>query len=265
MLKVEIAAELESAAPRRPTAGALADQAPRTLIDFYSRRRAHKEDGIAERFCTRFEAALQALHAGLARPRTTRCITKLWERIGRLKEKGHGVGQHHTVTIEPDADRVNAQAIRWERHPVDGTLVTHPGVDCLRTNALTWDSEHLWRIDVMLTDLEAVFRSLKSELSLRPVYHQTAERAEGHLFVTMLAYQFVQIIRRRLQDHGITDRWSTLRAILAGPCRVTATFSRPDGRALHVRKATRPEPAQLAIFLALGSNPTPEGVHQMIL
>jgi hypothetical protein len=230
-----------------------------------SERRAHKEEGIAERFCTRFEAALQALHEGLARPRTTKRIAKLWERIGRLKEKSHGVGQHYSITVEPDAGGVNAQAIRWERRPVDGTLVTHPGVYCLRTNELTWDSEQLWRTYVMLTDLEAVFRSLKSELGLRPVYHQTAERAEGHLFITVLAYQFVQIIRRRLQAHGITDRWSSLRAILAGQCRVTATFRRPDGRALHVRKATQPEPAQLAIIRALGSDPVPGGVHKMIV
>ncbi len=118
---------------------------------------------------------------------------------------------------------------------------------------------------VMLTDLEAVFRALKSELSLRPVYYRTAERAEAHLFITVLAYQFVQIIRRRLQAHGITELWSTLRAILAGQCRVTATFRRPDGRALHVRKATQAEPAQLAIIRALGSDPTPGGVHKMIV
>ncbi len=110
-----------------------------------------------------------------------------------------------------------------------------------------------------------MFRSLKSELGLRPVYHQTAERAEGHLFITVLAYQFVQVIRGRLQAHGITERWSSLRAILAGQCRVTATFRRPDGRTLHVRKATQPEPARLAIIRVLGSDPTPGGVHKMIV
>ncbi|MGB4333584.1 MAG: hypothetical protein WBJ41_01900 [Chromatiaceae bacterium] len=182
-----------------------------------------------------------------------------------MKEKSHGVGQHDTITIEPDADGVNAQAMRWERHPVDGTLVTHPGVYGLRTNELTWESAQRWRTDVMLTDLEAVFRSLKSELGLRPVYHQTAERAEGRLLITVLAYPFVQIIRRRLQAHGITDRWSTLRAILAGQRRVTATFRRPDGRTLQVRKATQPEPAQLAIIRTRGSDPTPGGVHKMII
>jgi hypothetical protein len=108
----------------------------------------------------------------------------------------------------------------------------------------------------MLTDPGAVFRALKSELGLRPVHHRTAERAEGHLFITVLADQFVQIIRRRVQAQGINEQWSSLRAILAGQCRVTATFRRPDGRALQVRRATRPEPAQLAIR-ALCSDPVP--------
>jgi hypothetical protein len=228
-----------------------------------SERRAHKEDGIAERFSRRFEAAPQTLHEGLARPRTTKHIATPWERIGRLKKKSHGVGQHSRITVEPDAGGVNARAIRWERQPVEGTLLTHRGVYCLHTNELTWDSEQLWRTDVMLTDLEAVFRALKSELGLRPAHHQRSERAEGHLLITVLAYQFVQIIRRRLQAHGIPERWFSLRAILAGQCRVTATFRRPDGRALHVRTATQPEPAQLAIIRALGSHPTPGGVHKL--
>ena len=52
---------------------------------------------------------------------------------------------------------------------------------CLRTNIMDWEPEKLWRTYIMLTDLEAVFRSLKSELGMRPVYHQTTQRVEGHL------------------------------------------------------------------------------------
>ena len=231
----------------------------------YSERRARKEEGIAQRFTQRFEAALQKLHEGLARPRTTKTLDKVWERIGRLKAKSHGVGQHYAITIVPDATGQRAQAIRWERQPVAGTLLTHPGVYCLRTNELSWDAEQLWRTYVTLTDLEAVFRSLKSELGLRPVYHRTEGRVDGHLFITVLAYQLVQLIRRRLRQHGISDRWSTLRDILAGQCRVTATFRRADGRILHVRKATRAEPAQLAILQALGSDPSPGGIQKMVV
>jgi hypothetical protein len=231
----------------------------------FSECRAGKEKGISERFTQRFETALQALHEGLARPRTTKQIDKLWERIGRLKAKSHGVGQHYTIEIVADATGKLATAIRWERHPVAGTMLTHPGVYCLRTHELTWDAERLWRTYTMLTDLEAVFRSLKSELGLRPIYHRTEARVDGHLFISVLAYQFVQLIRRRLHAHGISERWSTLRDILAGQCRVTATFRRADGRTLHVRKATRAEPAQLAIIQALGSDPSPGGIQKMLV
>jgi transposase len=231
----------------------------------YSEQRARKEEGIAARFAERFEAGLQALADGLTRPRTTKTIDKLWERIGRLKAKSRGAAQHYHIEIVPDASSEKAQAIRWERRPVDGTKDTHPGVYCLRTNEMAWDGEQLWRTYMMLTDLEAVFRSFKSELGLRPIFHHKEERADAHLFITVLAYQFVQLIRRRLHEQGIKDSWVSLRETLNGQVRVTATFRRPDGRALHVRKATQAEPAQRQIYQALSLDPSPGGVSKMIV
>ena len=125
--------------------------------------------------------------------------------------------------------------------------------------------EKLWRTYIMLTDLEAVFRSLKSELGLRPVFHHKEERADGHLFITVLAYQFVQIIRRHLKESGIDLSWNSIRRIMASQCRVTASFRRADGRALHVRKATRAEPEQLAIYRALNLDSAPGGVCKTIV
>ena len=260
------ATELQTAGGERVSLQRVEDAAGQEVrLYCYSERRARKEQGISQRFAERFEAGLQALADALARPRTTKAIDKLWERIGRLKEKSHGAGQHYRIAITPDPSGTRAQAIHWERQPLDGTLLTHPGVYCLRTNELTWEAEQLWRTYMMLTDLEAVFRSFKSELGLRPVFHHKEERADGHLFITVLAYQFVQLIRRRLREHAITDSWSTLRATLTGQCRVTATFRRPDGRTLHVRKATQAEAGQLQIYQALGLDPSPGGVKKMLV
>ena len=231
----------------------------------YSEARAHKEQGISARFAQRFEAALQAMHEGLSRPRTTKRIDKLWERIGRLKEKSHGAGQHYHIEILTDAGGETAQAIRWERRPVAGTMQTHPGVYCLRTNELSWDGEQLWRTYIMLTDLEAVFRSLKSELGLRPIFHHKEQRADAHLFITVLAYQFVQLIRRRLHAQDIHESWKRLRETFNAQVRVTATFRRPDGRALHVRKTTQAEPELHRIYQALGIDPSPGGVRKMLV
>ena len=141
-------------------------------------------------------------------------------------------------------------------------MLTHPGVYCLRSNETTWDADKLWHTYIMLTDLEAVFRSLKSELGLRPVYHHKEERTDGHLFITVLAYQFVQVIRRHLHDCQIDGSWRTLRQTLSGQCRVTASFRRADGGAMHIRKATRAEPDQLAIYRALNVDPAPGGISK---
>ena len=143
-----------------------------------------------------------------------------------------------------------------------GSMATHPGVYCLRSSETDWDEHILWRTYTTLTDVEAVFRSLKSELGLRPIYHQIPRRVEGHLFITVIAYQLVQIIRTRLRSHGASDSWSTLRRILEGQQRVTATFRRPDGQTLHVRSATQPEPGQTAIYDALGLDPIPGGIRK---
>jgi len=76
---------------------------------------------------------------------------------------------------------------------------------------------------VTLTDIEAVFRSLKSKLGLRPIFHHKPIRAEGHLFITVLAYQLVQGIRRRLRSTGESASWNTLRQSLEGQQRITET------------------------------------------
>ena len=123
----------------------------------------------------------------------------------------------------------------------------------------------MWRTYTTLTDVEAVFRSLKSELGLRPIYHRKPARADGHLFITVIAYQLVQVIRTRLRARREHARWTTLRRVLEGQQRVTATFRRPDGRTLHVRTATQAEPDQRAIYDALGVDPHPGGVRKTLV
>ena len=69
----------------------------------------------------------------------------------------------------------------------------------------------------------------------------------------------MQVIRRRLREQGEHSSWATLRSILGGQQRVTCTFRRDDGSTLHVRKATRAEPDEAAIYDALGVDPERAG------
>ena len=115
----------------------------------------------------------------------------------------------------------------------------------------------------MLTDLESVFRSLMSELGMRPVDHHEEDRCDGHLFITVLAYQAVQVIRKKLKDHGINESWATLREKLKQQCRITATFKQRDGKTLHIRQASRPEEELGDIYKKLGRSPEPGGLQRV--
>ena len=243
----------------------LSDDAQEVRLYCFSEERAAKERGIVERFAKRFEDALTKLSEGLSKPRTQKRLDKVWQRIGRLKENSRGVAQHYVVELDTDPSGQRATAIRFERRPLSGSMMTHPGVYCLRSNQTDWDEATLWRTYFTLTDIEAVFRSLKSELGLRPIYHHKPIRADGHLFITVLAYQLVQVIRTRLRQGGENASWTTLRRIVEGQQRITATFRRADGATLHVRKATRAEPPQQAIYDALGIDSAPGGIRKTVV
>ena len=243
----------------------LSDDAQEVRLYCFSEERAAKERGIVERFAKRFEEALTKLSDGLSKPRTHKRLDKVWQRIGRLKAQSRGVAQHYVVELDTDEAGERATAVRFIRRPLSGSMMTHPGVYCLRSNETEWDEATLWRTYFTLTDIEAVFRSLKSELGLRPLYHHKPIRADGHLFITVIAYQLVQVIRTRLRQSGENASWTTLRRILEGQQRITATFRRADGATLHVRKATRAEPSQQAIYDSLGIDSAPGGIRKTVV
>lgn len=231
----------------------------------HSTGRQAKEGAMVERFCKRFEAGLQKIADGLLKPRGEKASEKLLSRIGRLKQSSRGVSQHYTIALQSDESGKTATALTWKQQFVQGTMATHPGVYCLRTNVLDWDEQKLWQTYSTLTDIESVFRSLKGELGLRPVFHQTEVRADGHLFITVLAYQCAQVIRKTLKELGINDSWATLRNTMSVQQRVTASMQRTDGRRLHVRKTTKAEPALMRIYQALGIGAAPGGTKKLVV
>jgi hypothetical protein len=223
----------------------------------HSAQREQKEAAIVARLTRRFEQGLEKLRQAINKARTDKRPSTLTERIGRLKERCHGIGQHYRIEYQTDGSRAKVTSLTWTKGPRPGSQMSHPGVYCLRSNETGWTPEQMWRTYVMLTDLEAVFRSLKSELGLRPIFHHKDSRCEAHLFISVLAYQFVQIVRTRLAERGVCASWTSLREILRVQRRSTSRFNTRGGRLLSVRKASRPraELAQLYDALALDHYP----------
>jgi len=218
----------------------------------HSTRREDKERAIYNRFSTRFEEALDKLNSGLHKKGCVKKYDKVLVSLGRLKQKYSRAAKNYRIPIKKDNKTGNAVRITWELKESPNSTDSHPGVYCLRTNQHTWDEATLWRTYTMLTDLEAVFRSLKSELGLRPVFHQKTKRVSGHLFITLLAYHLIHTIRYKLKMINIHSSWSDLRKQLKGQDRITVSMKCQNGETVHIRKSTRPEPRQQVIYDALG-------------
>ena len=260
-----LATEVQSAGQATIKIQRVLDAQGHALLYCHSPAREQKERAIDAGKTAGFEAVLLKLQAGLSKPRGTRDVAKIMERLGRAKQRYSRAAQHYQVEVTKDDTGTQVRAITWTKRVKPGSAAAHPGVYCLRTTLVELDNATLWRTYSMLTNLESVFRSLKTDLGLRPVFHQIERRVEGHLFISVLAYHFVHTLRLQLKAEGIDDSWETLRQTLATQLRVTATLQRRDGRTVHVRKATRPEPHHQKLNEILGHTPNPGGTHRVLV
>jgi transposase len=212
-----------------------------------------KEEGIKNKFRERFESELVKARNALDLKNGTKRYDKVLERIGRLKERYRSVARGYKIAVEKDRETDNAKDIKWSRKKIEKTS----GVYCLRTNRADLDVQQIWDIYTMLTDIEDAFRCMKSELGLRPIYHQKESRCDGHIFITVIAYHIMHTIRHKLRDRGVRFCWTTIRKQLSTHVRATTTMKRKDGKVIRIRKSSKPEPVHEQIYDALYLSHTP--------
>lgn len=236
-----------------------------TRLYCYSDQKAQKEQAIRNRFHVRLEEALDKLNAGLDKKGTIKSYAKILERIGRLREKNSRVAQDYRIEVMADDEKNNAIRIEWKRELKSEQKDQHCGVYCLRTNIPDWSEEQLWTTYIMLTEIEATFRSLKTDLGLRPVSHHKEDRVTGHLFITLLAYHLVHTLRYQLKQQGIQLSWDSIRNIMSTQQRITITLPTDDHKTIHLRTTTQAEARQKQIYAALSIKPDPIGKCKTII
>jgi transposase len=220
-----------------------------------------KEESIKNKFQQRFETELLKAHNALELKNGTKRYDKVVERIGRLKERFKLVSHQYQVTIEKDSQTDKAKNITWSAKKTEKTS----GIYCLRTNRKDLNEQQIWDTYTMLTDIEDAFRCMKSELGLRPIYHQKEARCDGHIFITVLAYHILHTIRFKLRQRGVRFCWATLRKQLSTQVRITTTMKREDNKVIHIRKSSKAEPPHQVIYDALHLAHQPGRIVKTIL
>lgn len=215
----------------------------------HSEAKEAKEKAILERRLKKFEEGLNGMNKGLKKKRTHKKYDQIIERIGRLKEK-YGVGSLYDIDVKHEKGVVTK--IIFNKNPNGKAKEKRVGEYVIRTNRLDLTEEEISKIHRTLTTIEDSFRSMKSELGLRPNYHKRDDTGTAHIFITVIAYHIIAGILKKLRTNGINYSWRTIRNILSTQVRVTTSFKTEDQATIHIRTTTTPTLKQSDLYSKLG-------------
>ena len=230
----------------------------------HSTAKAKKEQSIKTHFQLRFEEELTTLEAGLRKKGHVKNFGKIVEKVGRLKEKYKKIAHLYAIDVKKEKDTDKTCAITWKKQEIKEKN-TLEGYYSLRTSIQTFNESEIWNTYTMLTGIEAAFRSMKSELGMRPIFHQKETRVDGHLFITVLAYHLVHTIRYQLMQKEIHDSWESIRQKMATQVRATIQMKMSDGTMVSIRKSSEPEMFHKKIYNALGFSTHPGKIEKTFM
>lgn len=173
-----------------------------TFILCRSADRQAKEKAIHERFEKRIDQGLERIAAGCAKRQHK--VAVIERRVGKLLGQNSRAAGLFTIDVKED-DR-GAAAINWSKDETwrDWSSLSE-GCYLLRTNVTDWSAPDLWQAYMQLTEAEAAFHIHKSDLKLRPVWHQKEHRVQAHIFVCFLSYVLWKTLAQRCQRAGLGD------------------------------------------------------------
>ena len=226
-----------------------------TFLLCRSRERRDKERGMHARFVTHIEAALERMGRRLARAKHPLDRSALERQIGRLLERNSRAAARYQIRLEDAPETSAGLRLVWSAQAEWDEWARHSeGSYVLRTNVTDWTPESLWQTYVQLTEAEAAFRIHKSELGLRPIWHQKAERVQAHILVCFLGYVLWKTLEQWQKRAGLGKSPRTILDELARiqSSDVVLPLADGSGRELRIRCVVRPDRAQALLLERLG-------------
>jgi len=238
--------------------------------DYYLKVESHtkemKERSMNEQFRSRFEAGLQKIADSLTKKGGVKQEDKVYERIGRLKQKYPSIQRYFDIEIEVKDDveikrkkkgaeianekKKIATSIKWAiKEGVD--INARSGVYFLRTSLEANTENAIWLFYNTIRDIEATFRVLKSDLELRPIFHQKDENTMAHLYLGILAYWLVNTVRHQLKKEGIHSDWREIVRTMNTQKAVTTLAQNKYDEVIMIRRCSEPNERVRRLYDAL--------------
>lgn len=234
-----------------------------TWLQVQSDQKRAKEQSMDAKLIARFLEDVEVIGAGLHKKGGTKKLEKVYERIGRVKERHHRVSGRYQITLTEKEGK--AIDLKWEEKSLPkSTEDKSNGVYFIRTNYSDINQKELWSIYNTIREVEATFRCLKSDLNIRPVHHQKDERIEAHIYLTLLAYQLVNTIRYLLKKQDIHHDWANIVRIMATHTIQTVVLP-TDKKTIHLRKPSKPIEQAQQIYQATGCSHTQSPIKKYVV
>jgi transposase len=214
-----------------------------------STSRKEKESAMRHRVSTSMEQALGKLEKRIASGQLKDRL-KIERTLGKIQARHPSVNDLYQMTVVEKSDGLQ---LRWklieERR---AWRDAREGAYLLRTNLKEERPEELWKKYIQLTEAEAAFRALKSELAIRPIFHQKEDRVKAHILVAFLGYAlwvtFKHLLKRKHAEVSPARALSLLASLQSADIVLPTT----DGREIRLRRITQPSAEQKLLLDHLG-------------
>ena len=218
-----------------------------TFILCRSAKRHDKEKAMHDRFAARMEAGLEKIALSCTKRRLN--VVMIAERVGRLKQQFSRAAALFDVKITEHDGRAQ---ISWTKPEMSSDWATlSEGCYILRSNITTWSADELWTAYIQLTQAEAAFRIHKSDLSIRPIWHQKTERVQAHILVCFLAFVLWKTLEQMCVQSGLGCSSRIVLDELSQICTVDVVMSTQSGVKIRRRCVSEPTKHQAILLQRL--------------
>jgi len=211
--------------------------------------RKEKEKAIRSRFSTRMEKALNRVKKRVAEKRL-KDRNKIERQIGRIQARHPQVADLYQMEVIHGAEGLRLEwTVLKDRHTWQQL---REGAYLLRTNLYGESAGELWKKYIQLTEAEAAFRVLKSELSIRPIFHQLERRVKAHVLVAFLGYALWVTLKHLLRRKNLKTSPAQALSMLSGLRSADIVLPTTDKRQIRLRRITTPTQEQQTLLASLG-------------
>jgi transposase len=228
------------------------------VLEITSERKAQKEEGMKIQFEARYEEELAKIKSSLTKKGGVKASEKVNQRIGRSKGKYPSAQGRYSIELIYDEKKETVLEMTWTKNETKNTKATENlGKYFIRTSMEAKDEKVVWNIYNTIREIESTFKTLKTDLDLRPIYHKKDESTIAHLNLGLLAYWLVNTIRQQLKSVQINHSWKEIVRIGNTQKIITTTGYNKAEKEIFVRKCSEPDAKLKALYQALGIKQKP--------